>query len=53
MLVSTNPKYREIHKLLHTLWTKAVGSETYNKKEWNRLDELIHDQFRSWGEPGV
>lgn len=32
----------EIHFLVHTLWTKAVGTNTYNKKEWLRLEEIIN-----------
>ena len=27
-----------IHQLLHILWTKAVGTAQYNKKEWLELE---------------
>lgn len=32
---------KELHEILHTLWTKAVGTENYDKKEWGRFDQLI------------
>ena len=41
MMNKNLPSSNEIHRLFHTLWTKAVGSETYNKKEWNQLDTVI------------
>jgi hypothetical protein len=28
-------------ELFHHLWTKAVGAEGYNKKEWQKLDERL------------
>jgi hypothetical protein len=28
-------------RLFHILWTKAVGSPTYDKKEWLELEKLI------------
>jgi N-dimethylarginine dimethylaminohydrolase len=32
----------EIKTLFHTLWTKAaVNDKDYNKKEWQRLVELL------------
>jgi hypothetical protein len=31
----------ELHRLLHTLWTKAVGTPTYNKKEWQELEAWL------------
>jgi hypothetical protein len=34
-------KDRELHRLFHTLWTKAVGTDRYNKEEWKRLEEII------------
>lgn len=47
-----NPNYRwsrgfevtkddEIKKLFHTLWTKAVGTKDYDKKEWQKLAQLL------------
>ena len=27
--------------LLHRLWTKAVGTENYNKSEWKELEYRI------------
>lgn len=33
-----------IHQLLHTLWTKAVGSSTYAKNEWTELQRLLMEE---------
>lgn len=30
-------------RTLHVLWTKAVGSSTYNKEEWCNLEQLIRE----------
>lgn len=32
------------HGLLHTLWSKAVGTEGYVKEEWRQLARLIESQ---------
>ena len=32
---------KEIDLLLHKLWTKAVGTESYNKQEWLLLERMI------------
>ena len=29
------------HSLLHTLWTKAVGTKDYNKQEWKELESRL------------
>lgn len=34
--------YETIHYLLHTLWTKAVGTEDYDKQEWRALEAAIN-----------
>jgi len=31
----------EYHTLLHTLWTKAVGTDKYSKTEWQQLERLL------------
>lgn len=31
-----------IHYLLHTLWTKAVGTEKYDKSEWKRMSDFVY-----------
>jgi hypothetical protein len=31
----------EINAALHKVWTKAVGTQDYNKKEWQYLETLI------------
>jgi hypothetical protein len=38
-----DPKERRqaARKLFLTLWDKAVGSPTYDKHEWLRLEELL------------
>lgn len=28
--------------ILHTLWTKAVGTPGYVKEEWRELEKLVH-----------
>jgi hypothetical protein len=35
-----------IHGLFHTLWSKAVGTPEYNKREWQRLEQLILELLR-------
>lgn len=30
------------HRLLHILWTKAVGTPNYNKQEWMELELRLH-----------
>lgn len=44
-----------IHRLLHTLWTKAVGTKDYDKAEWRELEAEITnlrnravDHKRNW-----
>ncbi len=32
---------QDIHSLLHTLWSKAVGTDGYDKSEWKRFNELL------------
>lgn len=32
----------EKHRLLHTLWTKAVGTSDYDKSEWRQLEEILN-----------
>jgi hypothetical protein len=36
---------QSIHTLLHTLWTKAVGTNGYNKEEWKRLAAFVYDNI--------
>lgn len=31
-----------LHKLFHTLWTKAVGKRGYDKKEWIEFEALLN-----------
>jgi hypothetical protein len=33
--------HSEIRRLLHVLWTKAVGTSDYNKAEWKQMDHFI------------
>lgn len=28
--------------LLHALWTKAVGTEDYDKEQWKALEKIIY-----------
>lgn len=32
----------KVHHLFHTLWTKAVGTENYNKNEWKQLGNYLY-----------
>jgi hypothetical protein len=34
-------KNKELHRILHVLWTKAVGKPDYIKSEWLLLEQLI------------
>lgn len=34
---------QSLHGLFHKLWTKAVGTEDYNKPEWMELEKKIKD----------
>ena len=29
-------------RILHVLWTKAVGTEGYDKQEWKELERIVH-----------
>ena len=35
--------YARIHRALHHLWTRNVGTEEYVKAEWRELDDAISD----------
>lgn len=37
----------ELHGLIHKLWSKAAGTEKYDKEEWKRLEELVGKAFRT------
>ena len=37
----------ELHGLLHTLWSKAVGTQDYDKEQWKRLEELHGKAYRT------
>ncbi len=41
----------ELHGLLHTLWSKSVGTPDYNKREWGRLEALIGNAICTMLEP--
>lgn len=34
-------------KLLHTLWSKAVGTEGYSKAEWVKLAKVLEEKQRT------
>ena len=34
----------EVHLLLHQLWTKAVGTKDYDKKQWGRLERFLSEE---------
>lgn len=31
----------DLYGMFHRLWTKAVGTEKYSKKEWQEFEQLI------------
>lgn len=48
------PSYSvEAHKLLHSLWTKAVGSTGYDKSEWQALERILTGTRPSYSAEGV
>lgn len=44
MRVLTDAEREEVHKLLHTLWSRDHDMPGYDKKKWGRLSDLI-----DWG----
>jgi hypothetical protein len=38
-------QFEKAHRLVHKLWTKAVGTEDYNKSEWLELEALVYGLF--------
>lgn len=39
-------QYLKADRAMHVVWTKAVGTEGYDKSEWNRLRSEIEDLHR-------
>lgn len=33
-----------IHALLHTLWSKTLRTDNYDKAEWLELEERLHEK---------
>jgi hypothetical protein len=42
--------YRELHQLIHRLWTRAVGTPEYNKKDWLLLEAELTSLSRATGQ---
>jgi hypothetical protein len=44
-LEATKERVKQVstHGLFHTLWSKAVGQENYDKSEWTELGDRIGD----------
>lgn len=38
--IAASPK-DDVHKLLHKLWGKAIGTSDYNKDEWMAFQRLL------------
>lgn len=36
---------QEVHELLLKLWDKAVGTPTYEREQWQRLQEILWEKF--------
>jgi hypothetical protein len=32
---------KEAHRLFHRLWSKAYDAPSYDKREWQRFEELL------------
>ena len=45
----SNPEFREIHTVFQQLWTAAVGTPGYDKKEWQRMDNELANLARKAG----
>ncbi len=49
-------RYATIQNELHKLWTEAVGSPAYDKKQWralsNAIDQLASDVRKALGHKG-
>ncbi len=41
---------RELHHLIHRLWTRAVGTPNYNKKDWLLLEAELTTLCRTNGQ---
>lgn len=39
--VHSYPRYRALHSLFLLLWDKAVGTEGYNRAEWEEVQQAI------------
>jgi len=37
----SHTNYRRAHDLFHRLWTKAVGTPGYDKRQWQDLNHAI------------
>jgi hypothetical protein len=33
--------WRSLHALFHTLWTRAVGTASYDKRQWRDLERVV------------
>jgi hypothetical protein len=38
--------YEKTHHLLHVLWTRAVGTKDYDKKQWQELETSIRNLIK-------
>ncbi len=45
-LKDTDPKFFAADRLMHELWTKAVGTPGYDKQKWRALEAAIIDLAR-------
>lgn len=37
---------QEIHQLFHILWTKAVGTVDYDKREWKQFADFVYSHIQ-------
>jgi hypothetical protein len=49
MITYMDAPQKDVHHLFHTLWTKAVGTERYNKNEWKQMGSYLYSMMESPG----
>lgn len=44
--LSTDEVWHTARRLLHTLWTDAVGTKDYDKSKWLQLEQALEELSR-------
>lgn len=53
MNVYQTPEYKALHVKLHRMWSAAVGTPKYEKREWKALDAAIHEALTTAMSPSL